>query len=205
MKRTDLAAVLGGFACCVMAQTLAAMATTPTQSSALDCDSAWGSLEANLPTPPPSLADAWNAAHIASNGQTTYFTDLAGICSFASAHIDDKDTSLGAAYSAFNLQYYAWYVASSEPWKALVTACPSTAAYGPIEQQTSELSGVLTAYSSFGVAGCSENASTATVATTKGMASSTPTPTLSTVNSGLQVERTVFSIIAAALNALFVF
>lgn len=175
--------------------------TSSTTSPTIDCDSAWGSLEANLPTPPPSLSDAWNAAHIFSNGQTVYFTALSQICAFASANIID-DTSLSAAYSTFNVQYYSWYVASSESWKSLVTACPSTAAYGPIEQQTSELDGVLTAYSSFEVAGCHATAAATTTTTTGATAFGTATPTIVLVNSGQREKAGTFGIIAACFGGI---
>lgn len=189
MKANPLTAM--GFAIYARAQMIPS--TSSAISPTIDCDSTWGSLEANLPTPPPSLSDAWNAAHISNNGQTVYFTALSQICAFASANIID-DTSLSAAYSTFNVQYYSWYFASSESWKSLVTACPSTAAYGPIEQQTSELDGVLTAYSNFEVAGCDAAATTTTKATTIG----TVTPTIVLVNSGKQEKAGTFSIIIAA-------
>lgn len=175
--------------------------TSLTSSSTIDCDSAWGSLEGNLPTPPPVLSDAWNAAHISSNGQFIFFTALTEICSFASAHIDNNDTSLSAAYSTFNLRYYSWYATSSEPWKSLVTACPSTAVYGPVEEQTSELDGILTAYSSFEVAGCGR---TAAATTTEGTKSSTSTPAVVTVSSGRREKDTGAGIIAAIIGAILV-
>lgn len=187
MKADLLTAV--SFALYARAQQVASW-TSPTASPTIDCDAAWGSLEANLPTPPPSLSDAWNAAHIASNGQTVYFTTLPQICAFASAQIAGNETSLDAAYSVFNVQYYSWYAASSEAWKSLVTACPSTAAYGPVAQQTRELDGVLTAYSSFEASGCDA------VATT--------TPTVVLVSSGQRgkPDRVMVGIIAAALGAI---
>lgn len=190
-----------GFPLYIRAQTASSTYSTP--SSTIDCDSAWGSLEGNLPTPPPALSDAWNAAHMSSSNQYTYFTALSEICSFASAHIDNNDTSLSAMYSTFNLQYYSWYAASSESWKSLVTACPSTAVYGPVEEQTSELDGILTAYSSFAVAGCGQTAAEATA--TEGTRSSTSTPAVVTVNSGRrEKEDSVVGIVAAVLGAILV-
>lgn len=182
MKTILLSAL--GFALCSRAQTAPSTTsgTIPLTTSTIDCDAAWGSLEANLPTPPPSLSDAWNAAHTTTNSQFLYFTALSEICSFSSANIGNN-TSLSAAYSTFNVRYYSWYVASREPWKSLVTACPSTAVYGPIEQQTSELSGLLMAYSSFEVVGCGKMATATAI---EGMTASTSTPTMTMVlvNSG---------------------
>lgn len=199
MKTSRLITVVG-FALGARMQTVPVGSIVSTASSTFDCDAAWGSLEANLPTPPPSLSDAWNAAHT-SNGQFFYFTTLAEICSFESANLDGGATDDTRAYSTFNLQYYSWYSASSGPWKSLVTQCPSTAVYGPVDHQTSELDGVLTAYSSFAIAGCGQTQTATATATMTEEATmpntSIPTTTPVTVNSGRRKKSTAVGIIIA--------
>ncbi|KAI1869115.1 uncharacterized protein JN550_006102 [Neoarthrinium moseri] len=122
-----------------------------TTTTTIDCDAAWNSLERDLPTPPSDISSAWAAAHTTTAGQYRFFTALGEICGFGQTAVPAGQQ---AGYSAFNRAYYSWYSASRSPWAALVTHCPSTAAYGSVDEQTSELGAVLTAYSSFAAQGC---------------------------------------------------
>ncbi|KAI1844194.1 hypothetical protein JX266_009678 [Neoarthrinium moseri] len=122
-----------------------------TTTTTIDCDAAWNSLERDLPTPPSDISSAWAAAHTTTAGQYRFFTALGEICGFGQTAVLAGQQ---AGYSAFNRAYYSWYSASRSPWAALVTHCPSTAVYGSVDEQTSELGAVLTAYSSFAAQGC---------------------------------------------------